>query len=60
MTCPRCKREIHPWPLVRGGRCSPRDWVYCIRNDMDNLIRMWESDGSEQTEQKGESDGETN
>lgn len=29
--CPRCDREAVGWPLERGDRCSPRDWVYCIR-----------------------------
>lgn len=33
MNCPRCRREIHPWPLERGNRCSPNDWKHCIRND---------------------------
>lgn len=33
MTCPKCNREVNPWPLERGSRCSPEDWVYCIRND---------------------------
>jgi len=33
MTCPRCKREVRPWSLRRGAKCSPKDWVYCIRND---------------------------
>jgi len=31
MTCPRCKREVQEWPLKRGDRCAPADWVYCIR-----------------------------
>lgn len=31
--CPRCKREIHPWPLERGAICSPKGWAHCIRND---------------------------
>lgn len=30
-TCPRCDREARGWPLERADRCSPRDWVYCIR-----------------------------
>lgn len=29
--CPVCGRELRPWPLYRGRNCSPRDWVYCIR-----------------------------
>jgi hypothetical protein len=33
MTCERCGREVHPWPLERGARCSPRTWAMCIRND---------------------------
>lgn len=31
MTCERCGREMRPWPLKRGDRCSPKDWVACIR-----------------------------
>jgi len=31
MICPRCKREVHSWPLDRGDRCAPKDWVHCIR-----------------------------
>lgn len=31
--CDKCGREVKPWPLERGNRCSPKDWVYCIRND---------------------------
>ncbi len=31
VVCPRCKREIDPWPLQRGDRCSPKHWKYCIR-----------------------------
>lgn len=30
-TCDRCKRELRPWPLKRGDRCSPKDWAVCIR-----------------------------
>jgi hypothetical protein len=31
-TCPVCKRpKGEPWPLDRGPRCSPKDWVLCIR-----------------------------
>lgn len=35
MICAKCKRAVHPWPLQRGDRCSPKSWVYCIRNDGD-------------------------
>ena len=34
MICPRCAREIHPWPLGYRARCSAREWRYCIRNDL--------------------------
>jgi hypothetical protein len=30
-TCPRCGRELRPWALDRGDKCSPKDWAYCIR-----------------------------
>lgn len=30
--CRRCHREAHGWPLNRGDRCSPRNWVHCIRD----------------------------
>jgi hypothetical protein len=29
--CTRCKRELRPWPLERGDRCSPKRWAHCIR-----------------------------
>ena len=32
VTCPRCKRRAVGWPVLRGDRCSPRDWVDCIRD----------------------------
>lgn len=32
MTCPRCQRETHGWPLRRADVCSPKAWVACIRN----------------------------
>ena len=35
MRCTRCRREVDPWPLQRGARCSPKDWRFCIRNDGD-------------------------
>lgn len=30
-TCPKCGRELRPWPLKRG--CAPKDWAHCIRNE---------------------------
>jgi len=39
--CDRCGREINPWPLPRGARCSPREWAMCIRND------PWQDEGGE-------------
>lgn len=33
MKCDKCGRQVNPWPLKRGSRCSPEDWFYCIRND---------------------------
>jgi hypothetical protein len=36
--CPRCGREAKGWPLKRGDRCSPSDWVSCIRDP--DLIRQ--------------------
>ncbi|MFE0490109.1 hypothetical protein [Streptomyces griseoaurantiacus] len=30
-TCPKCGRERATWPLRRNGRCSPKNWVRCIR-----------------------------
>jgi hypothetical protein len=35
--CPRCHREVDPWPLKRADICSPKDWAYCIRQ-MDNVL----------------------
>lgn len=29
--CPRCKREAVGWPLKRRDICSPKDWIYCLR-----------------------------
>ena len=29
--CARCGRPNDPWPLERGGTCSPKDWYWCIR-----------------------------
>lgn len=29
--CPRCRRPRAEWPLKRSAKCSPPDWVYCIR-----------------------------
>ena len=29
--CPRCGRELRPWPLERGDKCSPKRWAYCTR-----------------------------
>lgn len=29
VTCPRCKREIDPWPLGHRS-CAPKHWVMCI------------------------------
>lgn len=37
ITCPRCKREVSPWPLGDRRICSPKDWFKCIRNDLENL-----------------------
>jgi len=35
MICPRCKREVVPWPLKRADVCSEkRAWV-CIRQFED-------------------------
>lgn len=31
--CDRCGRELRDWPIQRGNRCSPKAWVYCIRQD---------------------------
>jgi hypothetical protein len=36
MICPRCKREAVGWPLRRADRCSPKDWVRCLR-EPDNV-----------------------
>lgn len=33
-SCTRCGRVLAHWPLERGDRCAPRDWVYCIRPDV--------------------------
>jgi hypothetical protein len=30
--CPRCRRPMVGWPLVRPDLCSPKGWVSCIRN----------------------------
>lgn len=35
VTCPRCKREARGWPLKRADLCSPKHWVYCIRDPWD-------------------------
>jgi hypothetical protein len=39
MTCPRCKREVDPWPLARADVCSPKGWLHCIR-DFGNVLRQ--------------------
>jgi hypothetical protein len=31
MTCPKCGREWHPWPIKRPNLCAPKEWVNCIR-----------------------------
>lgn len=31
LTCNRCGRITHPWPLRRPDACAPKHWVYCIR-----------------------------
>lgn len=35
--CPRCKRELYPWPL--GHRvCAPKDWVRCIATGLTTIL----------------------
>jgi hypothetical protein len=36
VTCPRCKREIDPWPLDHKS-CSPKDWVKCISTGVSTI-----------------------
>jgi hypothetical protein len=31
--CSKCGRELREWPLDRGAKCAPKDWVYCIRQE---------------------------
>jgi hypothetical protein len=31
LICPRCRREVRPWPIKRYDVCAPKDWIYCIR-----------------------------
>lgn len=31
LVCERCGRVLRPWPLKRADLCSPKEWVYCIR-----------------------------
>lgn len=42
-TCDRCKRELSPWPLARGNKCSPKGWVSCIRNDDAAMLAVMEA-----------------
>jgi len=44
--CPKCKRDLHPWPVVRPAACAPDYWVNCIRNDLDPEQWIWEEDKS--------------
>ncbi len=32
MNCPHCGRPNVGWPITRPNKCSPKDWVNCIRN----------------------------
>lgn len=36
--CPKCGREVHPWPLARPAVCSPADWAHCIRPDVSTGV----------------------
>lgn len=38
--CPRCHRQIMPWPLRRPATCSSPSWAYCIRNDIRPALTM--------------------
>jgi hypothetical protein len=40
MICPYCKRELHPWPIVRPGGCAPKDWKNCIRTDLTMVPKL--------------------
>lgn len=36
VTCPRCKREIDPWPLKHRS-CAPKHWVKCISTGIKTI-----------------------
>lgn len=36
--CPRCKRTTSGWLLARPDRCSPKDWVRCIRQPQPEWV----------------------
>lgn len=36
VTCPRCKRELDPWPLAHRN-CSPKHWVKCIATGIKTI-----------------------
>lgn len=36
VTCPRCKRELDPWPLGHRS-CAPKHWVKCIATGVRSI-----------------------
>jgi hypothetical protein len=52
LRCPRCGRALSDGPLSRPSRCSPKDWVMCLRTPSD-VIADWKARGYELSYQVG-------